>query len=427
MYDVNDDMEDLFRRAAENYPLKAGGMDWNRVERPLSTSEDQEVLNRRSDKNNSKKSWLLLLLVMPVMWICNNYLSKQKNSGGRTEVGAVDERAVVETGNSTNGTMEITAGRDALSLKNNQGLKLKVSPGNKSKGNNLLNRNIEKNSFFKSEQRLIERTTSNQTLRSKQLISDEITLSSDQSTINNVGKSAISIKDSTKNSSETKTIFDTSNKAFGEIENNNNTGEKPKELLRQRFYYGAMVTLDVSTVKSQPTKIPGTGLGLIVGYNISQKLRVESGVSLQKKLYFSDAKYYNPKTPYNSPGYKLIDVDGECNMWEVPLNLRYIFSSSAKQNWFTTVGSSSYFMKAENYTYNFERYGQPGSMNMSYNNGSKTLFAVLNLSMGYEKKFGKLSTLRIESYFKAPVKGIGWGKLPITSSGLNIGYTKGIF
>ena len=39
MEHVNDDMDELFRRAAEGYPLNTDSADWNGVERKLSSAE----------------------------------------------------------------------------------------------------------------------------------------------------------------------------------------------------------------------------------------------------------------------------------------------------------------------------------------------------------------------------------------------------
>src|SRR4051812_2355623 len=72
MYDVNDDMENLFRRAAENYPLKTDGLDWEKVERGLSAQEGS-IPSNTVVKNKTNRSWLLLALLIPVIWICNNY------------------------------------------------------------------------------------------------------------------------------------------------------------------------------------------------------------------------------------------------------------------------------------------------------------------------------------------------------------------
>jgi hypothetical protein len=114
-------------------------------------------------------------------------------------------------------------------------------------------------------------------------------------------------------------------------------------------------------------------------------------------------------------------------MLELPLNLKCNFKTSAKHAWFVVSGFSSYFMKAENCDYTYESNGQLTDWYMTYKNSSSSWFTVINANVGYERKAGKTGTLRIEPYLKLPVKGYGWGRLPIMSTGLNVGYTKKIF
>jgi hypothetical protein len=81
MFDVNDDMDELFRRAAENYPLKTDTSDWQKVEQKLAAAEPDE-----SVKGGSKnKSWFLLLLLLPVAWICNNHSHKSDKAAAKIE------------------------------------------------------------------------------------------------------------------------------------------------------------------------------------------------------------------------------------------------------------------------------------------------------------------------------------------------------
>ncbi len=72
MFDVNDDMDELFRRAADSYPLKTDTSDWQQVEQKLAATEPDKPA-KAGVKN---KSWFLLLLLLPLAWICNNYSHK---------------------------------------------------------------------------------------------------------------------------------------------------------------------------------------------------------------------------------------------------------------------------------------------------------------------------------------------------------------
>src|SRR5215207_698781 len=66
MQPVNNNMDDLFRRAAENYPLKPEGADWNKVLERL-----QEVKSISKGNDNKLYLWLLLL-VLPLSFLFHN-------------------------------------------------------------------------------------------------------------------------------------------------------------------------------------------------------------------------------------------------------------------------------------------------------------------------------------------------------------------
>ena len=114
-------------------------------------------------------------------------------------------------------------------------------------------------------------------------------------------------------------------------------------------------------------------------------------------------------------------------MIELPLNLKYNFKSGEKVNWFLVTGVSSYFMNKENYDYRYSIYGQQKESNLSVNDNSKIWASVMNVGLGYSHRIGKKGTFRIEPYIKIPFKGVGVGSLPITSSGIYLGFTKNLF
>jgi hypothetical protein len=116
-------------------------------------------------------------------------------------------------------------------------------------------------------------------------------------------------------------------------------------------------------------------------------------------------------------------------MWEIPLNIRYNFGQGEKSKWFATAGFSNYLMTKESYQYQIENTssGARYSYSREYPANSHYLFSIVNLSIGYEQKIGKVGNLRIEPYLRAPLSGIGTGSLPIMSAGLNIGITRSIW
>jgi len=168
----------------------------------------------------------------------------------------------------------------------------------------------------------------------------------------------------------------------------------------------------------------GATKGLLVGYALNEKWSIESGVLWDKKRMYDDGSYFNPPgyTPTSST--RIVAVNGTNRLYEWPVNIKYVIIP-AKHSLFVTAGLSSYFMKRENYDYEYIQTNQPGGHNyLSYENETKDWFSVANFSVGYAHKLGATGSIRIEPYLKLPIKNLGVGNMPVMSTGLNLGFTK---
>ena len=194
--------------------------------------------------------------------------------------------------------------------------------------------------------------------------------------------------------------------------------------LKKGLYYGLIFSPDLTTVKFQRTSNVGYNVGLLAGYRFGKKLAVETGVLYERKFYYSTGEYFNTtKTPWPAD-MDLINVDGWCNMYEIPLNVRFTFATGEKSSWYANAGMSSYIMKKQKYDYSYKYYGQYGERNWTYRKTTADWFSIIHLGVGYERPVGVLGTLRVEPYVKIPSRGIGIGDLPVTSVGVNIGLTR---
>ena len=77
---VDNDMDDLYRRAAEDYPLKTGAPDWEKL---LQKMEQQPGLPVQ-DKKENKAKFLWLLLLLPLFFICTHYSGQNENGSLQT-------------------------------------------------------------------------------------------------------------------------------------------------------------------------------------------------------------------------------------------------------------------------------------------------------------------------------------------------------
>ena len=202
---------------------------------------------------------------------------------------------------------------------------------------------------------------------------------------------------------------------------------KPKASSKQKssfLYAGLLAAPDLSTVKFQSTKGVGTTYSLLLGYQFNKRWAIESGVSLDRKRYYTDGEYFDTKGVHLYNGEILNNVDGTCYMWEIPVNVRYNFSQTEKSKWFATAGLSTYFMTREKYKYNYTINNWSADSNWDLKKPSQYWFSIINLSAGYEHRLGGIGNLRIEPYLRIPLAGVGTGKLNILSTGINIGITR---
>ena len=191
---------------------------------------------------------------------------------------------------------------------------------------------------------------------------------------------------------------------------------------RQAFFYAGLNGIaDVSFVKNQRTSKIGLGAGFLAGYHFKNGLSIESGISLERKNYYTAGKYFSKDKLNNFLQTSTFEyANGNCDMWELPLNIKYDFRSKKKYNWFVTGGLSSYFMKKEYYNIKFEKDGNSYEKGYDYYNASNNLFSVLNVGAGINMQAAKKYFIQVQPYYKIPLNGVGTGNLSLSSGGLSL-------
>jgi hypothetical protein len=194
----------------------------------------------------------------------------------------------------------------------------------------------------------------------------------------------------------------------------NNSGRKkfPQET-KSHLHFGLLLAPDVSNVGSSlPTKLSST-IGIRFGYQLSRNLSVNTGLLYTVKNYVATAYDFH----YSSSGWRDLDhVEGNCNMFEIPLTLRYDFGRIRKASFFVDGGFSSYLMKKEAYTYYWKGAGTSDS---AYNTNKNYLFSVVTLSAGVEESLSKRLSIQAEPFVKLPLTGIGHGSIQLSSYGIS--------
>jgi hypothetical protein len=161
---------------------------------------------------------------------------------------------------------------------------------------------------------------------------------------------------------------------------------------------------------------PFYGAGL--RYRIAKHFTVASGLYVSKKIYSAAPSQYKFAAGYPNPN--LVNINGECKIYEIPLTVYYNFKQVKNHNWFGAAGLSSYLMKKESYDYMYKNpAGQTWNYVKDVNNENKHYFSVLTLSGGYQYKLNNRLFFLAEPYIKLPVNnGVGLGKVKLNSAGL---------
>jgi hypothetical protein len=428
---VNDDMDELFRRAAENYPLDTSSADWNKVLTALQGQQAEiKTVSGESKKNkNGRLLWLLLLL--PLGFICYQlYTPAVRNNEGISNANS-GERNIPSQKQSVqkNSPGDGVDGNKAIDLTNIRGKE--ITDRSVAKSDGLPMKPFQKTSYSSHSNQVQERGKDDyihkEAIPFNSQINNQDNSSNDWISVQafHERKYVPEIAFSRSLHNELSTVVDRS--LTPSLLNSSEPGSKSNIRVerRKKFYAGVMGGVDATTVKFQKINNAGATYGVLFGYQFNRKWSIETGTYLEKKYYYSEGKYFNTSKISMPPNSWIDDVSGDCKMIEIPVSVQYHFPSHKNSTWFAALGTSSYFMKKEDYTYNYY-YGTTGPVPhyKEYSNSTNNFFSNLGISGGYTRRLGNFADLRVEPYVKVPVSGMGIGSLPLLSTGLQLGLTK---
>lgn len=407
---LDDDMDELFRNAASQYPLKTDGPDWDALSSRLQSAGPQGPVAGGARSN--KWVWLgvsiLLTMLFFIIYAPPLETGKLPRTGKKI---ATTKTTVTSTSTlpntNTNTNTNTISNSNTTSLKhttNNNIISLATLPGLTI---NRLN---------------ADKTTNEDNKHTSDPVIGVVTN-------NNTGNSIAAV--STIRAADSIITPAVSAPGLFNLPEQNAAVSLPKKntpaKVQTGLYFGIIASPDISTIKMQRVNKVGYGAGIILGYRISRSFAVETGLLYDHKNYYSEGSYFDKsKIPYIQ-NWKILNVDGYCNMYEIPVNVRYFIKNGENTSWYANAGLSSYLMKKEDYAYKYMTYsGDLKSSSWAYKNATQNWFSIIHVGVGLEHNLGAIGKLRVEPYLKIPAKGLGIGDLPITSMGINIGITKSI-
>jgi Outer membrane protein beta-barrel domain len=206
------------------------------------------------------------------------------------------------------------------------------------------------------------------------------------------------------------------------IAKNKHKAEKSKAKGLSKFYLLAVAGADNANVQllsfSNSQISPKLGIG--IGYQLNKRISIQTGFYFGHKKYVAGPADYTFKPNSYWSGVKILKVDGDCNVYEIPLALRYNIIFNKSITYYTVAGLSSYLMKKEEYDYHYIQSNTYYKKEWGYT-GNKNFFSVLTIAAGVEKKLSEKFYLQVEPAIAIPIAGVGDGKVKLYSSSLLIG------
>lgn len=185
---------------------------------------------------------------------------------------------------------------------------------------------------------------------------------------------------------------------------------------------------DLSTIGLHNFDRPGSNMGVMLQYRLSNRVSLQAGALWSTKIYKTAASEY----VWPSGGYTTVlpeSITGNCSMFDIPLNVRYDVLLRPGQRgwgpsrWFVSGGVTSYFINHEAYDFTYANPTDPAIKWWGWDNrvagqkGGRFGLSNLNISVGYEKPISQRLSWQIEPFMKLPIQPIGHYKVRLLSTG----------
>jgi hypothetical protein len=176
----------------------------------------------------------------------------------------------------------------------------------------------------------------------------------------------------------------------------------------------------------------GNNIGITVGYYLTGKFSINTGLFYSNKFYWSPGEAPNRTSamryapPNNSmtlaaaPTFQY--VNGSADLYEIPLTLRYDVARNGKSKFFVNAGLSSYFIVSQTNIYFFHSGGLPAAWKRTDNSQYNYWFGVGDLSAGIETDMGKGFSFQAEPFLKLPFQSMGIENVRLHSYGFLLSF-----
>lgn len=414
----NNHIEDLFQKAAADYPLRTDNLNWDNVAVRLDNTVMNSVVVKKNSNVLKYAAIILFLLGSSVILykfqfnagdITQKKQDLKQNSASRQQKSSVEAPEKVSALSKTNNTQVIVNAKTDFTLKH-------LSSFEKPDATSLSANNYSFNNDIQNP--------------AKANITAKQPLFSDQ--VNNASSQNPKQDDATSTPLNENGIADAAHSQ--NVNNSATSGNSAKSVKRviklqsppTKFYGSLYGGPEFSMVKFQHISKPGYKIGVALGYRINSRFEIEIGLEREHINYYTDGKYFD-KTGLNvKDAISLENVNGSSKLTNVPLTVKYNYLVRNKSHFYAGVGADVILLTHnESYQYAISKNGNEADRSKNYSSVTRPkYFTGITASTGYETKLANWVSLRIEPYYQIPTCKLGVGKLPVTSFGINVGIVK---
>lgn len=205
------------------------------------------------------------------------------------------------------------------------------------------------------------------------------------------------------------------------IDSNSRKSEISNEKQHGRLALSMAFTTDMNSVNGIGNSKAGLSSGFGINYRISKGISASTGIYYSQKKYTSDKNsYYTTEKPFSTWASYSRQIDADCKVIDIPLNMNVLVSKTKKMDIVASAGLSSYIMLSEKYNFIYNSTPSYPSAGRKYtiNNANQHIMSIVNLSIGIEKPIDNQSSIVIQPYAKLPLSGIGQGETDLKSFGI---------
>ena len=410
----NDNLEELFQKAGEDYPLKTDNSNWDSVAARLTDSGTKKVVAGKYKFLKYAAIAIVLLGGSAILYMFQfNYSgNKAEKQVSKQNITKHQQTNSTEVPDKSSGSLKTHEAE--VSVNTNADFTLKHFSAEKQSTSGLSGDDFSINNDAQSQSTNVGDEPS--------MNSGKVSNSSAQNIVKNdpAGKTLV----------ENKIADDTHNQSITNSASSGNSVKSTKTIKLQtpptKFYGTLYGSPEFSMVKFQKVSKPGYKIGIALGYRINSRVDAEIGIEREHINYYTDGKYFDKTGLKLKDPVSLENVNGSSKLTSVPITVKYKFLIKNKSHLYAGVGADAILLThTENYEYAVSKNGNEADRSKNYSSvTSPKYFTGVTMMAGYETKLSNWCGITIEPYYQIPACKLGVGKLPVTSFGINIGIVK---